>query len=136
VWDTVAALGASWPRLLVLGIILMLAIWTLFALLWWVVLFFWPTITYVGWMRTGILIALVSSAFLYLLKPVRFARFLSDPSWKKLPIRAWKMKFYDSYLNPRVSYAKHALSIDENRENFARVPWTDKTSPRMQKAKN
>jgi uncharacterized protein (DUF2235 family) len=136
VWDTVAALGASWPRLLVLGIILMLATWTLFALLWWVALFFWPTITYVGWMKTGILIALVSGASLYLLKHVRIATCLSDPWWKTLHLRAWKMKFYDTYLNPRVSYAKHALSIDENRADFARVPWTDKTSPRMRKAKN
>jgi hypothetical protein len=37
------------------------------------------------------------------------------------------MEFYDTYLNPRVRYAKHALSIDENRADFAKVPWTDST---------
>ena len=29
--------------------------------------------------------------------------------------------FYDTNLNPRVSYAKYAISIDENRKDFARV---------------
>jgi uncharacterized protein (DUF2235 family) len=33
------------------------------------------------------------------------------------------MKFYDQELNPNVEYARHAISIDENRENFQRVPW-------------
>ena len=32
-------------------------------------------------------------------------------------------KFYDYTLNPNVLYAKHAISIDENRKDFARVPW-------------
>ncbi|MDT4740355.1 DUF2235 domain-containing protein [Bradyrhizobium sp. WYCCWR 12699] len=32
-----------------------------------------------------------------------------------------KHKFYDTTLNPNVPYAKHAISIDENREDFARV---------------
>jgi uncharacterized protein (DUF2235 family) len=33
------------------------------------------------------------------------------------------MKFYDCDLNPNVGYARHALSIDENRKNFQRVKW-------------
>jgi hypothetical protein len=33
------------------------------------------------------------------------------------------MKFYDYDLNPHVRYARHAISIDENRANFQRVPW-------------
>ncbi|WP_316168461.1 MULTISPECIES: DUF2235 domain-containing protein [unclassified Bradyrhizobium] len=37
------------------------------------------------------------------------------------------MKFYDTELNANVAYARHAISIDENRANFARVPWS---SPR------
>jgi uncharacterized protein (DUF2235 family) len=31
--------------------------------------------------------------------------------------------FYDYNLNENVGYAKHAISIDENRKDFARVPW-------------
>jgi hypothetical protein len=35
-----------------------------------------------------------------------------------------KHKFYDTTLNPHVGYAKHAISIDENRADFARVGWS------------
>ncbi|WP_454617626.1 DUF2235 domain-containing protein [Bradyrhizobium cenepequi] len=35
-----------------------------------------------------------------------------------------KHKFYDTTLNAHVGYAKHALSIDENRADFKRVPWS------------
>jgi uncharacterized protein (DUF2235 family) len=31
--------------------------------------------------------------------------------------------FYDTRLNENVGYAKHAISIDENRKDFARVQW-------------
>jgi hypothetical protein len=31
--------------------------------------------------------------------------------------------FYDQFLGARVRYARHALAIDETREEFARVPW-------------
>jgi hypothetical protein len=34
-----------------------------------------------------------------------------------------KHKFTDYTLNVNVAYAKHAISIDENRKDFARVPW-------------
>lgn len=33
------------------------------------------------------------------------------------------MKFYDNRLSPRVRYARHAISIDEDRATFQRVPW-------------
>ena len=33
------------------------------------------------------------------------------------------MKFYDCELNPNVGYARHAISIDENRKNCQRVHW-------------
>jgi hypothetical protein len=35
-----------------------------------------------------------------------------------------KQKFYDTTLNPNVGYAKHAISIDENRADFKRVGWS------------
>jgi hypothetical protein len=34
------------------------------------------------------------------------------------------LKFYDYTLNPNVPYAKHAISIDENRKDFKRVGWS------------
>ena len=35
----------------------------------------------------------------------------------------WKHTFYDTDLNRNIPYAKHAISIDEHREDFARVKW-------------
>jgi hypothetical protein len=45
--------------------------------------------------------------------------------WQTLHLTHLKMEFYDHELNPDVRYAKHALSIDENRKDFDRVPWTN-----------
>jgi uncharacterized protein (DUF2235 family) len=44
----------------------------------------------------------------------KFATFHFTQIWQK---------FYDHDLNENVGYAKHALSIDENRKDFAREPW-------------
>jgi Uncharacterized alpha/beta hydrolase domain (DUF2235) len=33
------------------------------------------------------------------------------------------MKFYDTDLNPNVTFARHAISIDESRASFRRVRW-------------
>jgi hypothetical protein len=48
-------------------------------------------------------------------------------SWKQslrtIHIAPRKQKFTDYSLNVNVVYAKHAISIDENRKDFARVPW-------------
>lgn len=35
----------------------------------------------------------------------------------------WKHVFYDTDLNRNIPYAKHAISIDEDRRDFARVRW-------------
>jgi hypothetical protein len=40
------------------------------------------------------------------------------------------MAFYDTRLVYAVRYARHALSIDENRKQFACVPWDDEQSNR------
>jgi hypothetical protein len=43
--------------------------------------------------------------------------------FRTLHFTAPKMKFYDLHLDNGVWYARHAMSIDENRADFARVPW-------------
>jgi hypothetical protein len=46
--------------------------------------------------------------------------------WKRLKtihFAELKHRFYDTTLNVNVGYAKHAISIDENRKDFVRVPW-------------
>jgi hypothetical protein len=37
------------------------------------------------------------------------------------------MNFYDKSLDPNVGFARHAISIDESRNSFQRVPWGDPT---------
>ena len=49
-----------------------------------------------------------------------------DDLWKSIKTTHFNdlwMKFYDYDLNSHVAYARHAISIDENRANFQRVPW-------------
>ena len=43
--------------------------------------------------------------------------------WRRWHLASPKMKFYDDHLDTRVWYARHALSIDESRADFARVIW-------------
>jgi len=43
--------------------------------------------------------------------------------WLPFHFNEWRMRFYDMDLNPRVSYARHAISIDEARGSFPRVGW-------------
>lgn len=60
----------------------------------------------------------------YLATHLKYATGLEGYSFiQTLHLVAPKMKFYDLHLNNAVWYARHALSIDENRADFARVPW-------------
>jgi uncharacterized protein (DUF2235 family) len=43
--------------------------------------------------------------------------------WQTFHFTSWKMEFYDKHLDNAVWYARHAMSIDENRADFPRVPW-------------
>lgn len=43
--------------------------------------------------------------------------------WRPFHLLNKRMKFYDTSLNTKVMYARHALAIDERRQSFDRVPW-------------
>jgi uncharacterized protein (DUF2235 family) len=43
--------------------------------------------------------------------------------WDIIHLTTFRQKFYDQHLNLRVKYARHAISIDERRNDFRRVPW-------------
>ncbi|HTE78476.1 MAG TPA: DUF2235 domain-containing protein [Xanthobacteraceae bacterium] len=43
--------------------------------------------------------------------------------WDVIHLTDFRQKFYDQYLNPLVVYARHAISTDERRNDFKRVPW-------------
>ena len=40
----------------------------------------------------------------------------------------WRKENYDRWLSPKVGFARHALSIDENRADFPRVEWATKSA--------
>ncbi len=139
VWDTVAALGAGKIKMVALGLIVLGVVWSILAGLF--TLFGWlnwmnPMTPYLEWTGTMVVITAVLALIAYAFTHLRFTTKLSVPWWKTFHRRAWKMKFYDTYLNPRVQYAKHALSIDENRADFARVAWTDKGRNNSERAKD
>lgn len=43
--------------------------------------------------------------------------------WRTAHFATARMKMYDTELDERVQYARHAISIDEERASFERVPW-------------
>lgn len=45
------------------------------------------------------------------------------PWWRTLHLATARMKMYDTELDEQVCFARHALSIDEARASFQRVPW-------------
>jgi uncharacterized protein (DUF2235 family) len=46
--------------------------------------------------------------------------------WETIHLTTFRQQFYDSRLNTNVSYARHAISIDERRADFPRVKWGNK----------
>ena len=43
--------------------------------------------------------------------------------WIRFHLAQWSDKNFDRLLTKSVAYARHAISIDENRADFPRVPW-------------
>lgn len=123
VFDTVAALGGVIVRRILAALALLSAIlggvsvWQEWDAPW----------SLLAWLPAGLLVA----GFLWALK--KQFKCISNPpqggrfSWH---FAAWNLKNYDRFLDSSVGYARHAISIDENRKRFPRVGWghTDDTS--------
>jgi uncharacterized protein (DUF2235 family) len=117
VFDTVASLGSYRTGFTVVAGLLAALLAASF-ILWLLSLPFWPTF--------GALVALtlIVGALWYAAAHVQFAVGLPGYSfWQTLHFTSWKMQFYDKHLDNDVWYARHAMSIDEDRADFARVPW-------------
>lgn len=117
VFDTVAAL-ANRNSLLVLLVmsaaLLLLASWllNLYSQDFWYWLF-WLLIS------TGCILTAM-----YLYTHLKFAFLLPGYKWwETVHLTTFRQQFYDNQLNTEVMYARHAISIDERRADFARVPW-------------
>lgn len=117
VFDTVAALG-SWflSSMLIAGaalVLLAVSYLQSFFLFRFAPTFFW-----------SLGIAVAATLLGYVATHVKYAVGLSGYSfWKTLHLASPKMEFYDLHLDNAVWYARHAMSIDESRADFARVPW-------------
>ena len=65
----------------------------------------------------------------YVVSHLRYATGLEGYTfWETLHFTAPKMKFYDPHLDNEVRYARQALSLDENRKDFAIVKWGSKSN--------
>lgn len=141
VFDTVAALGHK--GLSAITAVLVLAMPAIFSLLI-SLLSFASHFPYVGWLFQY----LTFSNVLYFLGPISVA--VATYAWLKNYLKAAfglpgygilksiatihltrrKHRFYDQTLNANVGYAKHAMSIDENRADFKLVEWKSTKSGR------
>ena len=72
--------------------------------------------------------AILSSVGFYLYTPLKWSFKVDGHSWKDklrtIHVNGLWRQFHDTELNPKVSYARHTISIDENRANFKRVEWS------------
>ena len=123
VFDTVASLGSYRVGALAVGGFL--AALALVSLVQSFFLFaFWPTFVAL------IAISIIAAGVWYSFEHVQYATGLDGYSfWQTLHLTSWKMQFYDKHLDNAVWYARHALSIDENRADFARVEWGARRIP-------
>jgi len=140
-FDTVAALSSPWKTLF-LGAAFLAGAAIISAVI--SLLSFFPGFPYVGpylayltfvnvfLCLCGAALAFVVGLFVYTHIKFDF-RVPGYPWWKQLatihPTAIWQ-KFYDYTLDDHVGYAKHSISIDENRKDFARVQWGKKNTLR------
>jgi hypothetical protein len=134
-FDTVAALGHKGLFWLALALVLASPFIPSFAISllsyapnfphlgpWFATLKFWPVFSVIApLMVVGAGLAALK-AYLKWAPPLSGYNF-----WRRLKTLHFaelKQRFYDTTLNVNVGYAKHAISIDENRKDFARVGWT------------
>jgi uncharacterized protein (DUF2235 family) len=109
VWDTVGALGAGSFALTLLTCAYLAGSAATAALAEY--LLDW------GFLPAFSTLVLLPPALLYLTMCVRYRGLAS--------LARYRMAFYDTKLHYAVRYARHALSIDENRKKFSCVPWED-----------
>jgi hypothetical protein len=124
VFDTVAALGNKWLAPLIIVVVITIPIGLHFLGAW-----LEPAYPWAGKIARDVGYMSVFLALLvYLKNYLKIAPMLPGYGFFKrlvtLHFTRPKHEFYDTTLNVNVRYAKHAISIDENRADFARVRWS------------
>jgi hypothetical protein len=124
VFDTVAALGNKW-----LGPIVVVAVLAIPFALHYLGAALEPIVPAAGSIARDLgYLSVLLAIVIYLENYLKIAPSLPGYGIFKrlatLHLTRSKHKFYDTTLNVNVGYAKHAISIDEHRADFARVGWT------------
>ena len=124
VFDTVAALGNKWLAPVLVAVVLAIPVGLHFLGSW-----LEPEYAWAGRVTRDLGYLSVFAAFIiYLINYLKIAPRLPGYSFFKrlatLHLTRPKHQFYDKTLNVNVGYAKHAISIDENRADFTRVKWS------------
>lgn len=124
VFDTVAALGAPALRraLMILGLLLFIASMVALAASVLSLLLGFSFVQIFIVLGSFVLISYGVSSFRSHFKWITDYPEKGNLRWH---FAAWRFRFYDLSLNPRVRYARHALAIDETRADFMRVPWAN-----------
>jgi hypothetical protein len=80
--------------------------------------------TYWGWFSALAVGSALTAVAINTLMRVRWAPHLPGVRWwKTVHLTTARMKMYDTDLDDAVQFARHAISIDEARASFERVPW-------------
>ena len=117
VFDTVAALGSYFTSTLLVGA----AAFTLAVVSFLQSLLLFPVLPFFLW---SVAAAFIIAGMWYAITHVKYAICLPGYSFfQTLHLTSPKMQFFDKHLDNAVWYARHAMSIDENRADFARVAW-------------
>lgn len=122
VFDTVAALGTSGLRRLALNLGLLTGTAVIMAVLALAIDEMFGT----GFRETFAIAASASAVAGAILIARARLKVITDypgPGQRRYHWSGWKFRFYDTYLNSRIPFARHALAIDEFRADFDRVLW-------------
>ena len=128
VFDTVAALGNKFVNLIVVLIAIFFI--ALFIQLAMKDLYSWPTLMTGTFLIVNFFwfVNVIGGQFKYFYDDENYKPSLWNPlNWISLAkhghFASWSKKNYDRFLDNKVRFARHAVSIDENRESFPRVGW-------------
>jgi len=132
VFDTVAALG-NWPTFLMFSTVFVAGV-AVFAGMIQALVGYVPAGSFLAHFTFGnvfvgvIALAALTAVAVYVYTHLKWDFAVEGYGWKDrlstVHFNGLWMKFYDTELSARVSYARHAISIDENRKDFARVGWS------------
>jgi uncharacterized protein (DUF2235 family) len=118
VFDTVAALADRGSLAVLFAAYLAVLAATSFALAWFTAesAVYWAT-----WISLDAICVLVA---VYIYTHLKFSfRLPGYYWWETVHLTTFRQQFYDEHLDDRISYARHAISIDERRADFKRVRW-------------